>query len=95
MPSPDEAPERGEDGLLPQAIRVDPDDLSEKLDPRSRIDFGEVYTIEHNVKVRSLGTVNPSSMQALLYQFESVWQSTFGFSDSSRPHQTQGPSSLE
>ncbi len=33
---------RDERGLLPEAIRVDPDDVKEKLDPVSRLDFGKV-----------------------------------------------------
>ena len=78
LPDARETPARGEDGLLPQYIRVDPDDPSEKLDEMSRIDFGKVYTIEHNVKVRSLGKINRSSLQPLLYQMRSVWASSMG-----------------
>ena len=68
VPQLAEAPARHERGLLPQAIRVDGDDPTQKLDPMSRIDFGKVYTIEHNVKVRSMGKVNRASEGALLYQ---------------------------
>lgn len=67
---------RGEDGLL-TSIRVDPDDPAEKLDPWSRVDFAKVYCIEHNVKVRSLGKVNDSSMATLQYQFQAVWEDNF------------------
>lgn len=79
LPIRREAPSRKESkGLLPQAIRVDADDPAIKLDPMSRIDFGKVYTIEHNVKVRSLGKVNRVSLQPLLYQLKVVWASTMG-----------------
>ncbi|KAK3712227.1 hypothetical protein LTR37_009089 [Vermiconidia calcicola] len=75
-PTPQEMPKRGEAGMLPQAVRVDPDDLAEKLDDMSRIHFAKVYTIEHNVKVKSFGRVNRNSMQPLLYQFRTVWERT-------------------
>lgn len=68
-----ERAQRGEEGML-VAIRVDADDASEKLDPLSRIHFGKVYSIEHNVKVRSFGKVNAASMTSLLYQFRAVWE---------------------
>lgn len=86
---PQELPERGERGLLPQPIRVDPDDPEQKLDPMSRVDFAKVYTIQHNVKVRSLGKVNRTSMQPLLYQFKTVWSKYFG--DSAPELQTGTP----
>lgn len=68
---------KGEDPML-RPIRVDQDDRAEKLDPWSRIHFGKVYSIEHNVKVRSFGKVNAQSMTALLYQFRAVWERNFG-----------------
>ena len=75
-PLESETPNRDEDGLLPQAIRVDLDQNDEKLDAESRIDFGKLYTIEHKAKVRSLGKVNRDSEHALVYQFEIVWART-------------------
>jgi hypothetical protein len=80
LPQLAEAPTRHERGLLPQAIRVDGDDPTQKLDTMSRIDFGKVYTIEHNVKVRSMGKVNRASEAALLYQLKVVWANTMGIS---------------
>jgi hypothetical protein len=68
-----EEPVRGELGMRPEPIRVDPDDKEEKLDPRSRIDFGKVTTVQHNIKVRSYGKVNDRSMSALQLQFSNVW----------------------
>lgn len=76
VPKPSEAPARGEEGLLPQAIRIDVDEREDKLDDLSRIDFGKVYTIEHNVKVKSLGKVNRDSVAALANQFQLVWGRT-------------------
>lgn len=79
-PSPleTEFPKRGEQGLLPSPIRVDPDNPDDKLDSMSRLDFAKTYTIHHNVKVRSVGKVNRASMQALFNQFRAVWLNHVG-----------------
>ncbi|KAF2725345.1 hypothetical protein K431DRAFT_281297 [Polychaeton citri CBS 116435] len=37
-----------------------------------------MYTVEHNVKVRSFGMVNQNSMSGLLLQFKSVFNQKFG-----------------
>lgn len=66
-------------GLLPEAIRINVDDRTEKLDPMSRLNLGKLYTIEHYVKVRSFGHVHPSSMQPLTSQFQKVWAGNMGF----------------
>ena len=84
LPQPEEAPSRKERGLL-VAIRVDGDSPEQKLDVMSRIDFGKVYTIEHNVKVCSMGMVNRASESALLYQLKIVWESTMGKSTIEEP----------
>lgn len=67
-----EVPQQGEQGLLQPPIRVDADDPAEKLDELSRVDFGKVYTVEHNVKVRSLGKLNRDSVEPFLEHMESV-----------------------
>ncbi|KAF2159651.1 hypothetical protein M409DRAFT_29818 [Zasmidium cellare ATCC 36951] len=72
-PTEGELPRRGEEGMLPRPVRIDPDQKTEKLTTMSRINYGKVYTVEHNVKVRSLGTVSGRTLQALLYQFKYVW----------------------
>lgn len=59
--------------MRPIAIRVNSDEPIDKLQARSRIDFGKVFTIQHNVKVKSFGQVHPDSMAALQSQFLSVW----------------------
>lgn len=71
-----EGPQREEAGLRPIPIRVVPDDPAEALDPMSRLDFGKVHTIQHNIKVRPFGNVHPSSMAALSTQFQNVWSNT-------------------
>ena len=69
-----ELPTRGEDGMRDQAIRVDTDDPIDKLESLSRLDYGKVHTIQHNIKVKSFGKVNPKSMYALINQFGNVWR---------------------
>lgn len=69
-----ERPARGESGMRPEAIRVDPDSATDRLDPMSRIDFGGVHQVQHNIKTKSLGVVSRHSVNALQSQFRSVWQ---------------------
>lgn len=77
QPRPDERPLRGETGMRPQSIRVDPDNRTEKLDDMSRINFGGVHQVQHNIKTKSLGIVNRQFIDALLSQFANVWQDQF------------------
>jgi hypothetical protein len=71
--SPRESPGRGEAPMRSIAIRVDLDSASEKLDPMSRINFGGIHMIQHNVKTKSLGFVNKNSLKNLQLQFDSVF----------------------
>ena len=73
-PLPAELPLRGEDGMRPHAIKVDSDDPIDKLEALSRLDYGNVHTIQHNIKVKAFGKVNPKSMFALTNQFGNVWR---------------------
>lgn len=57
---------------------MDPDFPEDKLDPLSRINYGSVYTIEHNLKVKPFGMVNRDFFQPLLDQFGDVWISKVG-----------------
>jgi hypothetical protein len=77
LPSPalNEQPVRGERGMQPVPIRVDPDSLVEHLDIMSRINLAGVTTVNHNVRVRSVGVVNAQSMGSLMNQFAVVWGS--------------------
>lgn len=63
------APERG---MQEVPIRVDPDDLTTKLDPMSRINYAKPQTIDHRHKVKNIGRVHPRSMGPLLDQFRNV-----------------------
>jgi hypothetical protein len=61
------------------AIRIDPDNATTPLDPASRIHYGNVYTIEHNIKVKAYGMVNQASLGPLMSQFQQVNGHRFGF----------------
>ena len=60
-----ELPGRGEAPMRSIPIRVDLDNATEKLDPMSRINFGGVHLIQHNVKTKSFGVVNKNSLTRL------------------------------
>lgn len=64
-PMPEEAPARGEQPMRPDPICVNTDNREDKLDQLSRIDYGKVYTIEHNVKVQAFGEVRSKSVNSL------------------------------
>jgi len=58
------------EGITKQALRV-VSDGNETLDVCSRINFGKTYTVEHNVKVLSIGTIAPEHVHLL----ENYWKS--------------------
>lgn len=58
--------------LLPQeqppgmgAFPITLGDKSVTIDPSSRLNFGKVYTVEHNIKVRNVGKVEKESLPRL------------------------------
>jgi hypothetical protein len=61
--------------MQPKAIKVNPDDKGAYLDSQSRINYGKVYTIEHNVKVKNFGSLSPEYLNALFEQFTAVFTS--------------------
>lgn len=69
-----EVPARGEQGMRPVPIRIDVDNRAHRLDPVSRLDFGKVHTVQHNIKVKAYGKVNENSLYALQTQFGEVWR---------------------
>ena len=83
-PTASERPRRGEAPMLPNAVRVNPDSMQSKLSPMARINYSKVYDIEHNAKVRSLGMVDPTSMEALMENFMRVWLGRYQFEASDR-----------
>jgi hypothetical protein len=78
LPDPQEAPRRGESGMLP-GIRIRPKRRKEKLDAKARIDFSRMYTVEHSVKVYDFGDVYEEYLDWLSNQWIMV------FSQSMKP----------
>ncbi|OKL63571.1 hypothetical protein UA08_01268 [Talaromyces atroroseus] len=54
--------EPNEPELQRPALAVSIDSPEERLDPMSRINFGKLHTVEHNVEVRNVGCISVSSM---------------------------------
>lgn len=71
-PKPDERPLQGEMPMQASPIKIDPDQLGDKLDSMSRIDFATPRRVEHYAVVKNYGKVNPKSVQALVSQFQNV-----------------------
>lgn len=74
-PHPDERPTRQDEGvgMRLKPIRIDTDSREDKLDPMSRLNFGAIHTIQHNIKVKAYGMVHVNSKDDLLRHFVSVW----------------------
>ena len=53
------------ESLDKKPLRVIPESPELKLDPASRINFGKVYTVEHNIKVKRLGKIADECMHLL------------------------------
>jgi hypothetical protein len=51
--------------LVKKDIAVQKASDDQKLDPMSRLNFGKIYTVEHNVKVMSVGRVTRESLPVL------------------------------
>jgi hypothetical protein len=47
--------------LVRRAVRVEPSSPEEKLDPKSRVNYAKVYTIEHNIRVCFIGKIHADS----------------------------------
>ncbi|GIJ89049.1 hypothetical protein Asppvi_007978 [Aspergillus pseudoviridinutans] len=48
--------------MTKEPLEVEPARPDERLDEMSRLNFGKVYTVEHNVKVRNVGMISRISM---------------------------------
>ena len=70
--SPDE-----EQYLNKKAIAVKRASQDQKLDPRSRLNYSKIYTVEHNLKVMAVGRVTAASLPVLL----GYWRNTLDAHD--------------
>jgi hypothetical protein len=76
---PEEYPRRmpngqPENGVLPQAIRVETYDRGNALDPMARLDYGDRYLFDYGVpNIRLWGRVHSDFQAALFVQYTQVW----------------------
>ncbi|KAJ5928614.1 hypothetical protein N7466_007570 [Penicillium verhagenii] len=52
--------------MTKEPLEVEPAKPDQKLDPMSRLNFGKVYTVEHNVKVLPVGRITEGSLAKFL-----------------------------
>lgn len=71
MYSEPNAPEKlsQETKMNKDAIQIILNNKKDKLDPKSRINFGIKHPIEHNYKVKDIGNVEPSRSLPKLLQY--------------------------
>lgn len=63
-----------EPATLSQALEVRPISDEHKLSPMSRLNFGKLFTVEHNVKVAHVGKITDRSMPDFLaYARREIW----------------------
>lgn len=74
-----QATERAGPGEAPMLtpIRVRPKKKMENLDPMARVNFGKLYTVEHNVKVYDFGDVHKDHIRI----FTAQWKWVLGCDD--------------
>ncbi|KAL3476578.1 hypothetical protein BJX99DRAFT_258326 [Aspergillus californicus] len=66
--------EQNEQLMAKEPIRVEPDRLDEPLHSRSTINFGKIYTVQHNVNILPIGKISEESMPRFLqYTTEEVY----------------------
>jgi hypothetical protein len=67
----------------------------DKLHPGSRINYGKIYTVEHNVKVLFIGKLAKESERTLMTDFDATWSKGTSLSQplpiqsSNKPHRTR------
>jgi hypothetical protein len=58
--------------LVKRAVRMEPSSPEEKLDPKSRVNYAKVYTIEHNIRVCFIGKIHPDSRATFETDFKAI-----------------------
>ncbi|KAG2421228.1 hypothetical protein HFD88_000844 [Aspergillus terreus] len=60
--------------MLSKALELRPLCSDDKLSPMARLNFGKLFTVEHNVKVRPIGKISEQSMPDFLaYARREIW----------------------
>ncbi|KAJ5773827.1 hypothetical protein N7457_008723 [Penicillium paradoxum] len=57
---------RAEPRMIKEPLEVEPAKADQKLDRMSRVNFGKIYTVEHNVKVLPVGKITEASQAKFL-----------------------------
>jgi hypothetical protein len=65
-------PNSESENLTKRAIKVEVYNQKEKLDPKSRINYAKVYTIEYNVKVYFVGKVHPEYLHRVIGDYQNT-----------------------
>jgi hypothetical protein len=50
-------------------IKIEPFSPRERLHPRSRLNFGKPTTVQHNLRVKQIGDINPQHLETLFQYF--------------------------
>jgi hypothetical protein len=66
----------GEPGLTKRPLAIIVEDNEILVDPMTRINFSKVYTVEHNVKVRTVGRIPKEDLVYLENYFQQTLQIT-------------------
>jgi hypothetical protein len=53
--------------MIPAVLQVVPDNARERWDPKSLVNFETPCTVQHNYKVRPIGTLTSDSLEQLMY----------------------------
>ena len=56
--------------LVKEPLEVEPAFDSITLHPSSLVNFGKIYTVEHNVKVMPIGQISDRSMPKFVYYWK-------------------------
>jgi hypothetical protein len=62
-------PLEGEEDIYKKPIKMIGNTKRDKLDPKSRLNYSKIYTVEHNVKVCFIGYIDPNSEGILLTDY--------------------------
>lgn len=68
----DPRPDPREPPMTKRPLEFVPSTPDQILDPMSRLNFGKIYTVEHNVKVLKVGHISSRSMAAFTNSARSV-----------------------
>ena len=64
----------GEPEFLKSPIRIVLKLPHEKLLKESWINYAKIYSVEHNVKVKFIGQIAPSSQKIFMSDFDATWE---------------------